>query len=50
MSFLFLIFAAAILSIFFKRRRLAIALVLGGIVLSAAMLWHHATDVLKINW
>lgn len=49
MAGLFAIFTLAFLAIFFSRRSLAISLIVAGILLTLAMFWHHATDVLKIN-
>lgn len=50
MAGLFAIFSLAIVSIFCNWRRAAMAFVGFGIALSLLMLWHHATDILKINW
>lgn len=50
MAGLFLIFSLAITSIFWNKRGLAIGLMWTGLGLSLLMFWHHATDILKINW
>lgn len=50
MAALFAIIVLAIVAMYFSQRRLAIAFWAIGIILSIAMLWHHATDYLKINW
>lgn len=50
MAFAFLILALAILSILFGMRYPAFGFVLIGLALAALIFWHHATDVLKINW
>jgi hypothetical protein len=50
MAGLFFLFSLAITSIIGNRRGTAIALLSIGILLSLLMFWHHATDVLKINW
>lgn len=50
MAFIFLVFTAAVAAIFFERRNVGMILIVAGIVLSFLMLWHHATDTLKINW
>lgn len=50
MAGLFLIFSLAIAAIFWKKRELALGLLVAGLVLCVLMFWHHVTDVLKINW
>ena len=49
MAGLFLILALAILLIYWRQRKLALLVILIGIILGLVMLWQHATDVLKIN-
>jgi len=46
----FLIGTLAIVSIFFKKRILAITLLLLAVALCWILLGYHATDVLYINW
>lgn len=50
MAILYLIFSLAFAAILFEQRKLAIGICIAGIVLSLLMFWHHATDILKINW
>ena len=50
MASLFAIFSVSLLFIGLGYRRPAIAFVAAGIILSLAMFWHHATDILQINW
>lgn len=49
MAALFLVFSLAILLVITGQRKPAMVMVAIGILLSALMLWHHATDYLKIN-
>jgi hypothetical protein len=49
-TFLFGLFAAALLTAWFGRRRVAVALVLAGLALSVADYLHHATDRLNLSF
>ncbi len=50
MAGLFLIFALGIAAIFWQKRILAMTLGFAGLTLGLLMFWHHATDLLQINW
>ncbi|CCB86070.1 MULTISPECIES: hypothetical protein [Parachlamydia] len=50
MAGLFLFYSIALGAIALKQRILAISFIILGIFLSLLMLWHLATDTLKINW
>lgn len=50
MAGLFAVLSLAMAAVLFKQRVLAIVIVSIGILLSLLMFWHHATDILKINW
>lgn len=50
MAGLFALFTAAFVTIYYGKRRAAIALIVIALVLSLVMLWHHATNTLQINW
>ncbi len=50
MAALFLIFVFIVLSIILQNRKLAIAFLIAGLLLSLLMTYHHATDMLQINW
>jgi len=50
MAGIFLILTLAMLFIFYRQRELAIALIFLGIIFTLLVFFHHATDVLKINW
>lgn len=50
MAIAFAALSLAILSILYGGRYPAVGLVLIGLALGALIFWHHATDVLKINW
>ncbi|MDR2539883.1 MAG: DUF5993 family protein [Chlamydiales bacterium] len=49
MALLFFIFIIAILFIWKSYRKVGIGLTLINLVFCLLMLWHHATDVLKIR-
>lgn len=49
MAGLFLIYFISALLIFWRRKYVAFALMVLNLVLSVFMLFHHATDVLKIR-
>jgi hypothetical protein len=50
MAGIFLIFAIAILLIYYRQRELAMTFVFLGIIFTLLVFFHHATDILKINW
>jgi hypothetical protein len=50
MAGLFAIFSVAIALILMRMRLLAMYVIVAGILCSLLMFWHHATDILKINW
>lgn len=50
MAALYLLYFVIMLLILGNQRRPAAILIASGIVLCFLMLWHHATDLLKINW
>ncbi|MBM6593988.1 DUF5993 family protein [Microvirga pudoricolor] len=49
-TFLFGVFAAAMLAAWFNGRRVAVALFLAGLILSVADYLHHATDRLNLSF
>lgn len=50
MAGIFLILTIAILLIFYRQRELAMTFVFLGIIFTLLVFFHHATDILKINW
>jgi hypothetical protein len=50
MAGLFLIFTLAMISIYAKKRELAISILVLALLLSLMMFYYHATDILEINW
>jgi uncharacterized membrane protein len=50
MAGLFALYTAVFITIYYGKRKLAIALIVLGLILSFAMLWHHATSQLQIKW
>lgn len=50
MAGLYALFSLAMVAIFCNQRKAAIGVVTVGLLLGLAMLWHHATSVLEINW
>ncbi len=50
MAGLFLAYTLVFISLWLGYRKLTIGLIAAGLVLCFFMLWHHATDMLRINW
>lgn len=50
MAGLFAIYSLALALIIAGNRIYGIYLIVISLILSILMLWHHATDILKINW
>lgn len=50
MAGIFLILVLAILFIYYRQRELAITFVFLGIIFTLLVFFHHANDILKINW
>lgn len=50
MAGLFAVLAFAIAAILWRKREMAMAIVLVGVLLCWLILCYHATDTLKINW
>ncbi len=49
MAGIFLVFVFALLAIYWKKREIAISLILLALGLVLIMFWHHATNILNIN-
>lgn len=49
MAILFTIYLVCLMLIFFNKSRVAFVLVIINLILSLAMLMHHATDILHIR-
>jgi hypothetical protein len=47
---IFAVFSAAILAEMGRQRILSMFLIALGLLCTALMMYHHGTDVLKINW
>lgn len=50
MAGLFLLISVAILAAIYRKRSIAIAFWTITLIGALLMIWHHATDTLKINW
>ena len=50
MAGLFLVMAVALAFIYFGMRKVGMSVLIVGMALACLMLWHHMTDVLRINW